>query len=332
MPDKTALIWGITGQDGAYLSQLLLTKGYEVHGVKRRSSSVATPRLDRFFERVTLHYGDVLDAGNVLRLLSDVKPDEVYNLAAQSHVGVSFRVPGYSFQVASLGALNILEGIRTVCPNARYYQASSSEMYGNSPPPQSEQTPFQPVSPYAIGKLAAYWTTRMYRDAYGIFAANGILFNHESPLRGENFVTRKITQGLARILLAKQNTLRLGNLDAKRDWGNAKDYVRAMWMMLQEPEPDDFVVATGVQHTVHELLVEAAWYFGFTDDLACSLRDSTSWLIHDPNQIRPSEVDSLCGDATKARTILGWQPEYSFSQTIREMCAEDYEREVECVS
>src|SRR5688572_29098618 len=303
---KPALITGITGQDGSYLAELLLKKGYQVHGIIRRSSSFNTARIDEIYQdphepdaRLRLHYGDLNDASSLNRLLRTVRPDEIYNLGAQSHVRVSFDVPEYTAEVTGVGTVRLLEAIRESGLTPKFYQASSSELYGSSPAPQSETTPFHPRSPYAAAKLYAFWITVNYREAYNMFACNGILFNHESPRRGETFVSRKITRAAARIKLGLQDKLYLGNLDAKRDWGFAGDYVEAMWLMLQQEKPDDFVIATGQCHTVRDFLNEA---FGYLD---------VEWKNHveiDPRYFRPSEVDELRGDMTKARTLLKWEP------------------------
>lgn len=319
---KKALITGITGQDGSYLAELLLQKGYTVYGIVRRSSSFNTERLDAIYEepqkthkRLFLVYGDLTDASSVNRIVRTVRPDEVYNLAAQSHVKVSFEIPEYTSEVTALGALRLLEALRETGLRTKFYQASSSELYGRSSrTPQNEKTPFAPVSPYAVAKLFAYWTTVNYRESYGLFACNGILFNHESPRRGETFVTRKITRAVARILRGRQKKLYLGNLEAKRDWGYAKDYVEAMWLMLQQKKADDFVIATGETHTVREFLIEA---FG------CVGLNYKKYVEIDKRYYRPLEVDKLCGDASKARRFLGWKPRASFKELVRLMVAAD---------
>jgi GDPmannose 4,6-dehydratase len=306
----TALITGITGQDGAYLAQLLLLKGYEVHGIKRRSSSFNTARLDPFFDHpnLHLHYGDMADATSLTRIVCDVCPDEVYNLAAQSHVQVSFECPEYTADVNAIGTLRLLEAVRAAgMPDTRIYQASTSEMFGNAPAPQSEGTPFQPQSPYAAAKVYAHNVACNYRDAYDMHISCGILFNHESPLRGETFVTRKITRAIAR-----DQILRLGNLEARRDWGHARDYVKAMWLMLQQDTPDDYVIATGEQHSVKEFVDAAATAAGVTPRIEI-----------DPRYYRPTEVHSLCGDATKARDRLGWTPTTTFEDLVAEMVNAD---------
>jgi GDPmannose 4,6-dehydratase len=314
---KRALITGITGQDGSYLAELLLSKGYEVFGIVRRSSSLNTSRIDHLYEdpheegaRLRLVYGDLTDGSSLARILREVQPDEIYNLAAQSHVRTSFDLPEYTVDVAGLGTIRLLEAIRQEGFPSRFYQASSSELFGNAPPPQSEATPFQPRSPYAVGKLAAYWATVNYREAYGLFACNGILFNHESPRRGETFVTRKIARAAARIYLGKQDMLYLGNLDARRDWGFAGDYVEAMWLMLQQDQAGDYVVATGESHSVREFLDEA---FGYLD------LDWTQYVEVDPRYTRPTEVDHLEGDASKAREMLGWVPKVGFEGLVQMM-------------
>jgi GDPmannose 4,6-dehydratase len=348
---KTALITGITGQDGAYLAELLLGKGYIVHGIKRRSSSYNTARVDHLYKdphekdvRFLLHYGDLTDATNIIRIVQETKPDEIYNLAAQSHVKVSFETPEYTANADALGTLRILEAIRLLglADKARFYQASTSELYGLVQEiPQTERTPFYPRSPYAVAKLYSYWITVNYREAYKMFACNGILFNHESPVRGETFVTRKITMAAARIKLGMQKKLYLGNLDAKRDWGHAKDYVEAMWLMLQQPEPDDFVIATGETHSVREF-VEAAfkevgisleWTGSGVDEKGRSRVTGEVIVEVDPAYFRPTEVDILIGDATKARTKLGWQAKMTFPELVKTMVVADLkeaERETLC--
>jgi GDPmannose 4,6-dehydratase len=308
-----ALITGITGQDGSYLAELLLAKGYEVHGIIRRSSTFSTERIDHIYGDLHLHYGDVTDGGAIARLFGEIDPDEVYNLAAQSHVRVSFDQPAYTAQAVAVGALNVLEAARTI-PACRVYQASSSEMYGTSPPPQSETTPFHPRSPYGVAKVYAHWITVNYRESYGLHASCGILFNHESPRRGETFVTRKITRAAARIKLGRQKTLYLGNLDAKRDWGYAGDYVEAMWLMLQQDEPDDYVIATGETHTVREFCELAFARVGL---------DYRDHVAIDPRYYRPAEVDLLLGDGGKAREKLGWSPRVSFSGLVHMMVDAD---------
>lgn len=321
MARKKALITGITGQDGSYLAELLLSKGYEVYGIIRRSSSFNTGRLDNIYQdphvphaRLHLVYGDLNDASSVNKILRTVMPDEIYNLAAQSHVRVSFDIPEYTAEVTALGCLRLLEGIRETGIKAKFYQASSSELFGRAPAPQSEKTPFEPVSPYAVAKLFAYWTTKNYRDSYGMFACNGILFNHESPRRGETFVTRKITRAIARIKHGLQDKLYLGNLDAKRDWGFAGDYVEAMWLMLQAKKPQDYVIATGETYSVKDFLEEA---FG-----AAGL-DWKKYVRIDKRYFRPLEVDVLLGDPRKARRELGWKPKVSFKKLVRMMLDSD---------
>jgi len=348
---KTALITGITGQDGAYLAELLLEKGYLVHGVKRRASSFNTARVDHLYQdpheknrRFIMHYGDLTDATNLIRIIQEVQPDEIYNLAAQSHVQVSFETAEYTANADGLGTLRILEAIRLLGleKKTRFYQASTSELFGKAQEtPQTEKTPFYPRSPYGAAKLYAYWITVNYREAYGIYACNGILFNHESPIRGETFVTRKITRAAARIALGMQDTLYLGNLNAKRDWGHAKDFVRMQWMMLQQDEPEDFVIATGEQHSVREfcelafaeLGIRLAWegqganetsrIDAVEGDLIPENRIGETIIRIDPGYFRPTEVDSLLGDATKAREKLGWTPEIPFRQLVTEMVQED---------
>lgn len=323
---KKALITGITGQDGSFLAELLLAKGYQVHGIVRRASTFNTERLDAIYRdqheagvRLFLHYGDVSDGAGFRRVLDKVQPEEIYNLAAQSHVRVSFDQAEYTADVVATGTLRILEAVRDYAArgnSVRLYQAGSSEMFGAAPPPQNESTPFYPRSPYGASKVAAHWYAVNYREAYGLFISNGILFNHESPRRGETFVTRKITRALARIKIGLQDKLYLGNLDARRDWGYAGDYVDAMWRMLQQPEPGDFVIATGTSHSVREFLELAA---------ACCGIDWTGHVEPDPRYFRPTEVDSLCGDASKARIRLGWQPRVSFEQLVQMMIDHDLE-------
>jgi len=338
---KRALITGITGQDGAYLAELLLEKGYEVHGMKRRSSLIKTDRVDHLYTSLHqkklpfyLHYGDMTDSTNLIRLIRDIRPDEIYNLAAQSHVQVSFETPEYTADCDALGALRILEAIRLLklqdC--VKFYQASTSELFGHSKQlPQNEKTPFYPRSPYAAAKLYAYWITVNYREAYGIFAVNGILYNHESPIRGETFVTRKVTRAAVRIANGNQKKLFLGNLDAERDWGHAKDFVRGMWMMLQQEKPDDFILATGKTHTVRELCelsfqyagVPIIWQGSGSDETAIRTDNGETVIEIDPRYHRPAETGRLKGDASKARKILGWHPEYSYEEMIREMVEYD---------
>jgi GDPmannose 4,6-dehydratase len=338
---KKALITGITGQDGAYLAELLLDKGYEVHGIKRRSSSFNTARVDYLYRdpheegvRFFMHYGDLTDATNLIRIIQQVQPDEIYNLAAQSHVKVSFETPEYTANADALGTLRILEAIRMLGMEnqIRFYQASTSEMYGMVHEiPQKETTPFYPRSPYGAAKVYAYWITVNYREAYRIFACNGILFNHESPIRGETFVTRKITRAVARIKLGLQDRLYLGNLDARRDWGFARDYVRAMYLMLQQDEPEDFVIATGESHSVREFVEKAFWEAGIEivwegGGLEEVGRDSEAGRVLiqiDPRYFRPTEVDYLIGDPSKAKEKLGWESEVSFDELVKLMVRED---------
>ncbi len=350
MSKKVALITGVTGQDGAYLSELLLSKGYIVHGIKRRSSLFNTARIDHIYEdphvdnrHFILHYGDLTDSTNIIRIIQEVQPDEIYNLGAQSHVKVSFESPEYTANVDALGTLRILEAVRLLglTHKTRIYQASTSELYGLvQEVPQTEKTPFYPRSPYAVAKLYGYWITVNYREAYGMYACNGILFNHESPIRGETFVTRKITRAVARIALGLQDKLWLGNLDAQRDWGHAKDYVEAMWLMLQQDEPEDFVIATGVTTSVREFARRAFAELGIELEFrgsgkeekgivaACHnpeypLEPGREVIAVDPNYFRPTEVDLLIGDATKAREKLGWQPRYDLDSLIKEMVQSD---------
>jgi GDPmannose 4,6-dehydratase len=338
---KRALITGITGQDGAYLAELLLEKGYEVHGVKRRASSFNTDRIDHLYQdphdrgvRLHLHYGDLTDATNLIRIIQQTQPDEIYNLAAQSHVGVSFETPEYTANSDALGPLRVLEAIRILglTSKTRFYQASTSEMFGKvQEVPQRETTPFYPRSPYGAAKVYAYWITVNYREAYGLFACNGILFNHESPVRGETFVTRKITRGLARIHAGLDQSMFLGNLDSLRDWGHARDYVRAQWLMLQQAQPEDFVIATGEQHSVREFAERAAealgmhleWQGKGVEERGIDTRSGRVIIRIDPRYFRPTEVESLLGDATKARQKLGWVPETDFQTLVDEMVAED---------
>jgi GDPmannose 4,6-dehydratase len=330
---KVALITGVTGQDGSYLAELLLEKGYEVHGVKRRASSLNTERVDQIFDtnkNFKLHYGDLTDSTNLIRIIQEVQPDEIYNLGAQSHVKVSFETPEYTANSDAVGTLRLLEAIRILGmeKKVRFYQASTSEMFGKvQEVPQTENTPFYPRSPYGVSKLYAHWITKNYREAYGIHASSGILFNHESPRRGETFVTRKITRGMSRISVGVQDILYLGNLDAKRDWGHAKDYVRAMWMMLQQDEPDDYVIATGQQYSVRDFVEKTAPYFGISIQWMGEGLDEVGydWNLKRPivkvsdKYFRPTEVDSLLGDATKAKEKLGWEPEITFDELIEDM-------------
>ena len=319
---KKALITGITGQDGSYLAELLLSKGYEVHGIIRRSSSFNTDRINHLYRdphdkdaALFLHYGDLTDGASVRNVLHSVAPDEVYNLAAQSHVRLSFDQPVYTAEAGAIGTLLMLEALRDLQMPARFYQAGSSEMFGNMPPPQCETTPFRPRSPYGCAKAYAHWQTVNYREAYGIFACNGILFNHESPRRGETFVTRKITRAATRIKEGLQDKLYLGNLDAKRDWGFAGDYVEAMWRMLQQDSPDDYVIATGKMHSVREFAIAVFGQLGM---------DSERYVEHDPRYLRPTEVDELCGDASKAKAKLGWMPKVTFGELAKMMTEHDW--------
>lgn len=350
---KTALITGVTGQDGAYLSELLLSKGYAVHGIKRRSSLFNTQRIDNIYEdphrpnpKFKLHYGDLSDSTNIIRIIQEVQPDEIYNLGAMSHVQVSFETPEYTADVDGVGTLRILEAVRllNLTEKTKIYQASTSELYGLVQQiPQSETTPFYPRSPYAVAKLYAYWIIVNYREAYKMFACNGILFNHESPLRGETFVTRKITRGVAKISLGMQDVLYLGNLDAQRDWGHAKDYVEAMWLMLQQNKPEDFVIATGVTTAVREFVrmafAEAGIEIEFNgkginevgiikncDSPDCQLEKGTIVVKVDANYFRPTEVDLLIGDSTKAKEKLGWTPSYTLPELVSEMITEDLDK------
>jgi GDPmannose 4,6-dehydratase len=338
---KVALITGATGQDGAYLAELLLRKGYAVHGVKRRSSSFNTGRVDHLYHdphelgvRFFLHYGDMTDATNLIRLVQEIKPSEIYNLAAQSHVQVSFETPEYTANSDGLGTLRLLEAMRVLGLGdaVRFYQASTSELYGNVPEtPQREATPFRPRSPYGVAKLYAYWITVNYREAYGFHASNGILFNHESPVRGETFVTRKITRAVAAIAYGGKARLYLGNLDAARDWGHARDYVEGMWLILQQPAPDDYVLATGESHTVREFVERAfaeigrrlAWRGKGVEERGIDAESGEVVVEVDPRYFRPTEVDALCGDASKARRVLGWRHKTSFAELVREMVAAD---------
>lgn len=343
-PKKKALIFGVTGQDGAYLTEFLLKKNYEIHGVKRKSSMLNTGRVDQFYtdphycNNFNLHYGDITDASNVLHLLQSIQPDEVYNLAAQSHVKVSFELPNYTSQTNAVGTLNILEGIRSLGleKKTKFYQASTSELYGLVQEiPQSEKTPFYPRSPYAVAKLYAYWITINYREAYNIFACNGILFNHESPLRGETFVTRKITKAACRYVLGLQDTLYLGNLDSKRDWGYAKDYVEAMWLMLQQEKPDDYVVATGETHSVREFVelafkelgVEIEWHGEGQEEFGIDKANGNVIVKVHPRYYRPTEVAFLLGDPTKAQKKLNWKPKTGLPELLKIMIEADYEQE-----
>jgi len=323
-----ALITGITGQDGSYLAELLLEKGYDVHGIVRRSSLINTDRIDHIYDQLNLHYGDLTDSANIIALLQKIKPTEIYNLGAMSHVKVSFEMPEYTGEVDALGTLRILEAVRLLDLPCRIYQASTSELYGLvQEVPQRETTPFYPRSPYGVAKLYGYWIVKNYREAYGLHASSGILFNHESPRRGETFVTRKITRGLSRISVGEQDVLSLGNLDARRDWGHAKDYVRAMWLMLQQPDPDDYVIATGEMYSVRYFVEHAADYFGMNivwegeglDEVGIDKYSGKTVIKVDPKYFRPTEVEQLCGDATKAREILGWTPEIDFQGLVQDM-------------
>lgn len=349
---KIALITGITGQDGAYLAQLLLKKGYKVHGIKRRSSLFNTDRIDHLYQdphetnvHFKLHYGDLTDSTNLIRIIQDVQPDEIYNLGAMSHVQVSFEAPEYTADVDGIGTLRILEAVRLLglIKKTRVYQASTSELYGLvQEVPQSEKTPFYPRSPYAVAKMYAFWITVNYREAYNMFACNGILFNHESPLRGETFVTRKITRAVAKLSLGMQDKLYMGNLDAKRDWGHAKDYVEAMWLILQQTDPQDYVIATGITTTVRDFISMAFQEVGVEIDFKgeginergyvrsihqenISLKIGQEVVAVDPRYFRPTEVDLLIGDPTKAKTLLGWQPKYDLPALVKEMMISDVE-------
>jgi len=328
---KKALITGITGQDGSYLAELLLKKGYQVHGIVRRASLINTHRIDHIYENIKLHYGDLTDAVSIMSIIKEVEPSEIYNLGAQSHVKVSFKIPEYTGQVDAMGTLRVLEAVRMLGmeKDVRIYQASTSELYGDvKETPQTETTPFHPRSPYGVAKLYGYWIIKNYREAYGMHCSSGILFNHESERRGETFVTRKITRGLSRISVGMEKLLRLGNIHAKRDWGHARDYVEAMWLMLQQDEPDDYVIATGEQYSVKDFIDEAAPYFGFKlewmgeglDETAFDWNTKKPVIIIDPEYFRPAEVESLLGDATKAKNVLGWEPKTSFKQLVEEMC------------
>ena len=328
---KTALITGITGQDGSYLAELLLEKGYQVHGIIRRASLINTARIDHIYSSITLHYGDLTDSTNLVRIIQKVKPDEIYNLGAQSHVKVSFEMPEYTADVDAMGTLRILEAVRLLDmeDRVRIYQASTSELYGLvQETPQLETTPFYPRSPYGVAKLYGYWITKNYREAYGMYACTGILFNHESPRRGETFVTRKITRGLSKIHSGEQEILELGNLNAKRDWGHARDFVEAMWLMLQQDQPEDYVIATGVQYSVREFVEKAGPYFGMNivwegeelDEVGIDTNTGKTIIRVNPKYFRPAEVETLLGDATKAKEKLGWEPKISFDQLVEDMC------------
>lgn len=332
---KVALITGITGQDGSYLAELLLEKGYEVHGIVRRTSLINTHRIDHIYNSITLHYGDLTDSTSLVRIIKQIQPDEIYNLGAQSHVKVSFEIPEYTGQTDALGTLRILEAIRLLSMEnkVRIYQASTSELYGLvQETPQKETTPFYPRSPYGVAKLYGYWIVKNYRESYKMYACSGILFNHESPRRGETFVTRKITQGLSRISNGLQDCLYLGNLNAKRDWGHAKDFVEAMWLMLQHDEAEDFVISTGKQYSVKDFVEEAAPYFGMQitwrgeglNEIGYDVFTGNEVIRVDPKYFRPSEVETLLGDASKAKEKLGWEPKISFKQLVEDMC--NYEK------
>jgi GDPmannose 4,6-dehydratase len=340
---KRALITGITGQDGAYLAELLLSKGYEVHGIKRRASSFNTDRIDHLYQdphernvRLRLHYGDLTDATNLIRIIQEVQPDEIYNLAAQSHVAVSFETPEYTANADAVGTLRLLEAIRilNLREKARFYQASTSEMFGKvQETPQRETTPFYPRSPYGVAKVYGHWITVNYREAYGLYACSGILFNHESPMRGETFVTRKITRGLTRIREGLDSTLYLGNLNSLRDWGHARDYVRAQWLMLQQETAEDFVIASGIQHSVREFVTRAAAYLEMQldwkgeglDEQGIDTQTGRVIVKVDPRYFRPTEVESLLGDATRAHAKLGWKPQISFDTLVKDMVDTDLE-------
>ena len=328
---KVALITGITGQDGSYLAELLLEKGYEVHGIIRRASLINTHRIDHIYDQIKLHYGDLTDSTNLVRVIQQVQPDEIYNLGAQSHVKVSFEIPEYTGQTDALGTLRILEAVRLLGmeKKTRIYQASTSEMFGKVQEiPQKETTPFYPRSPYGVAKVYGYWIVKNYRESYGLHASSGILFNHESPRRGETFVTRKITRGLSRISTGQQDILSLGNLNATRAWGHAKDFVEAMWLMLQQDEPDDYVIATGEQYSVRAFVETAAPYFGMKiawegeglDEVGIDKLTKRTVIKVSPKYFRPAEVETLLGDATKAKEKLGWEPKISFNQLVEDMC------------
>lgn len=342
---KKALITGITGQDGSYLAELLLEKGYEVHGIIRRSSTFNTSRIDHLYQdphmnnvKLHLHYGDLSDGSNISRLLTEIKPDEIYHLGAQSHVRVSFDIPEYTGDITGLGTVRILEAMRDTGIKAKFYQASSSEMFGKALEiPLKETTPFHPRSPYGCAKVYAYWITKNYRESYGMFASNGILFNHESPRRGETFVTKKITRGLARIKLGKEERLYLGNLDAQRDWGYAKDYVYGMWLMLQQDKPDDFILATNETHTVREFIEETGKHLGFeivwegtgVHEKGIDRKTGRTIIEIDPRYFRPAEVDILLGDYSKAKNTLGWEPTTKFKDLVKLMVEADLKEEAE---
>lgn len=330
---KKALITGITGQDGSYLSELLLDKGYEVHGIKRRSSSINTERVDHLYNNpnLYLHYGDLTDSTSTMNLINNIRPNEIYNLGAQSHVQVSFEIPEYTAQVDAIGTLRILEAVRLLGleKEIKIYQASTSELYGLvQEVPQKETTPFYPRSPYGVAKLYGYWIVKNYRESYGLHASSGILFNHESPRRGETFVTRKVVCGLNNVAAGKQEVLTLGNLNARRDWGHAKDFVDAMWLMLQQDAPDDYVIATGEQHSIREFVEASAPYFDMEiewrgegiDEQGIDKKTGRTIIVVSPKYFRPAEVETLLGDATKAKNILGWEPKISFNELVKDMC------------
>ena len=328
---KVALITGITGQDGSYLAELLLEKGYEVHGIVRRASMINTHRIDHIYDKLSLHYGDLTDSTNLVRVIQQVQPDEIYNLGAQSHVKVSFEMPEYTGQTDAIGTLRVLEAVRLLEmeDRVRIYQASTSELYGLvQETPQTETTPFYPRSPYGVAKLYGYWIVKNYRESYGMYACSGILFNHESPRRGETFVTRKITRGLSRISAGLQDCLYLGNLNAKRDWGHAKDFVEAMWLMLQQDEPDDYVIATGEQYSVRDFVDAAAPIFGMKiewmgeglEEVGYDWNTKRPVIRVDPKYFRPAEVETLLGDPTKSKEKLGWEPKTSFTELVEDMC------------
>jgi GDPmannose 4,6-dehydratase len=332
---KTALLTGITGQDGSYLAELLLEKGYKVHGIVRRASLINTHRIDHIYDSIALHYGDLTDSTNLVRVIQQVQPDEIYNLGAQSHVKVSFEMPEYTGQTDALGTLRILEAVRLLGMESktRIYQASTSEMFGEVQEiPQRETTPFYPRSPYGVAKVYGYWIVKNYRESYGLHASSGILFNHESPRRGETFVTRKITRGLSSISTGKQDVLYLGNLNAKRDWGHAKDFVEAMWLMLQQDKPDDYVISTGEQYSVRDFVESAAPYFGMQitwrgegmDEVGYDVFTGKEIIKVNPKYFRPAEVETLLGDATKAKEKLGWEPKISFEQLVEDMCNNEF--------
>jgi len=340
---KKALITGITGQDGSYLAELLLNKGYEVHGIIRRASLFNTARIDSIYEdphekarRLFLHYGDLSESSVIDKIIREIEPNEVYNLGAQSHVAVSFEIPEYTANITALGALRVLEALRNYAPKAKFYQASSSEMFGQAiETPQKETTPFYPRSPYGCSKVFAYWITKNYRESYNLFACNGILFNHESPRRGKTFVTRKISQAVANIKLGKQDKLYLGNLDAKRDWGFAGDYVKAMWLMLQQEKPDDYIIATGETHSVREFVelafkqvgIGIVWKGKGLEEKGVEKKTKRVLVEIDPRYFRPAEVELLLGDPSKAKNILGWKPEVKFSDLVKMMVEADLENE-----